>query len=255
LRDNNRGGCEPPTNGKDIDMDKRKSEIRIPFQGFYDSWLSDHIDHHLERDADYNGIEIDVLQDNLDYGATREAYIRAYAEAFFTWLESETDGALSLPDGWQVHPEMVSPQYYNFETDKIFARVPDELKKALYEYVMQNEAVLRDMITAQHQSRDGFASFYADDLDEWLEDCNGDITALDHNQMHTLLLAAIDIIYKRQKRDSDDFALDIYDYMCHFNMLDDCLVYSDGFDITPAQDSDGYRDMLTRAGQTDFFGG
>ena len=80
-----------------------------------------------------------------------------------------------------VFVELSSPKYYNFSTDRIFVKISckfiEELKKKIDKFAL-GKAILE-----QFTSRDGFISFYSNDVNEWL----GQKEPWDHNQVCLLL--------------------------------------------------------------------
>ena len=80
---------------------------------------------------------------------------------------------------------MTSPKYYNFETDRVFAYMPE----TTFKHILANykTETLKKRIEDKFTSYDGFWSHYSNDLDTWLED--EPIEDWDHNQLATLFEA------------------------------------------------------------------
>lgn len=191
--------------------------IKIPFQGFYESWYSQEIDSEEEQFAEYeadtrqeeNGIPEDqrltardyrdILFDVTDYGLSYRKIAHSYVDAFSLYLKDELGIDLELK-----FESMSSPKYYNFETDRIFAYMP--VNKIKYLRDLSDGLVLRKVIEERHLSRSGFISFYSADLAEWLE---LDDDELDHNHLETFLLAAM-----KSNGLKDDWEFDLYSMMC-----------------------------------------
>lgn len=156
-------------------------EIRIPFAGFYYSIHDDEIGREVEQlpedwseyfDCDMPQKLWDMFFDAADYGSARLEYAREYVESF-------CDEYL---DGEGKFSGMESPREYNFETDRVFAKVT---RSALARIAIGTD---RDTLTRiaekRHTSRSGFVSFYSPDWRTW-----GRLSQWDHNQLATLLLA------------------------------------------------------------------
>jgi hypothetical protein len=156
-------------------------EIQIPFGGFYGSIHEDGGDRILENIADNykedTGNDIpDALMENFnnacDWSAFHRGYAQAYAAAF---AEEHLTGSAEFSG-------MISPKFYNFETDRIFMQVSG----AFIEHMMSEvpEKVLTAAAKERHTSYDGFWSHYSPEWKSW-----GPLLEWDHNQLHTLLMA------------------------------------------------------------------
>jgi hypothetical protein len=181
--------------------------VNIPFSGFYYSLWSQSVYDELQQvvdyakeDADYlartlaplagvpaGDIPWDELREALDDCATyRRAYehlAEAYAEEFASWL-ADTLGRSAVAFEWE---EMVSPRYYNFETDRLFARFSLTDLQTVYDRLRADAPeLLDDTIRARHTSYDGFHSFYSNAADEWHEK---PLDEWDHNELGTLVRA------------------------------------------------------------------
>lgn len=197
-------------------------EIKLPFQGFYESkwsgiadmWIEREVEYTAERESDPKdypeeympgALQISAKEygreywDFLNYRDLESAIAKDYAQSFCEKIAEETGFPLK-----GRFAAMDSPKYYNFETDRIFIKVPDKTARALVSYVRKHCAVeLADMIRERHASYDGFISFYRDDPEEWASRAWHDF---DHNELETFLLALI----KAEISDPDDFEWSIY---------------------------------------------
>lgn len=165
-----------------------RREINIPFQGFYYSWLSDAVDRELEVHAerlheDYPHISREEIQDAF-FGHTAFSYVHRtlagrYTEELSQLVEDETGLSLQLE-----FVTMESPREYNFQTDRIFATAPLE---SIAQMMQDTQAsTLASMIKERHTSRDGFISFYSNQMDTWLVK---PLEQWDPNEVGTLLRA------------------------------------------------------------------
>jgi hypothetical protein len=176
-------------------------EIAIPFPGFYNSNLDGIIEQAIESDCDWRANEGDetsypeasrldeyeiadayMSQGVCDYSGAHDKLARDYLEAFQEEISSHTGLELNL-----VFDEVVSPREYNFSTDRLFCKIPFASLEMLWNYSSDdNHATLKETIAERHTSRDGFASFYPNTLDDW-----PGFEAFDANHCQTLLIAVI----------------------------------------------------------------
>lgn len=182
---------------------------RIPFSGFYYSqWdqaqdseveqiISNWSDEPDRRDEDLGtaGVPADVvatimsnigntLSNVTDNSKYRSDVAEAYADAFSGWVADKL-GRGDIPFEYE---EVTSPKYYNFETDRMFAKFSETTLTLMYSEVHTEHLALGDRLTPLVQtfrdmftSRSGFCSFYDNDipgkaLAEW-----------DHNELYALL--------------------------------------------------------------------
>jgi hypothetical protein len=159
-------------------------EINIPFAGFYNSIHENEFECEIESLCEHFAQEAgrDIpesllyrLRDSADWGNGRIDYAQAYVEAF-------SDEYL---DGTATFAGMDSPQFYNFETDRIFVTIPRATLAKLWRNT--DRATLDRLCAERHTSRDGFASHYRPDWREW-----GSLSTWDHNQVGTLLRAYLE---------------------------------------------------------------
>jgi hypothetical protein len=153
----------------------------IPFQGFYDSIHSEMIDYCEERDlSDENG---DVSQGIAEaYWADNDVNYRQvfveYAKAFTKTLADELETKLEFES-------LQSPREYDFSTDRIFAYISyADLAKLIA--ATPSEAI-NSVAKGNFTSRSGFISSYSPLVATW-----GDITQWDHNQIGTIVQAAVE---------------------------------------------------------------
>ena len=165
-----------------------KLESTIPFDGFYESFISADIDHQIgqqiEWDTDIYNLNEDeqqILWDNyLDinrshfYNQIAEDYTNFYIDA----LNEELDG-FTLKATYKC---FTSPREYNFETDRIFIEIEENHAIDFIKYIIKNyKKELEEKIKQRFTSRSGFWSHYKNGLDLWTKD----YSEWDHNQIGT----------------------------------------------------------------------
>ena len=180
--------------------------IKIPFAGFYDS-LFDDTESIIENESAYfcehqsedTPVELHLTRDQvseflytcLDFRKYENVVAREYVPTFVDYLRDTDEIDIDLE-----FSDMSSPKEYNFETDRIFAKISDEDVSHLWSTVDREKLaqVIRDRFT----SRSGFISFYSNDLEQWSQNP----LEYDPNELETLLLACMS--------DTKDMDLAIY---------------------------------------------
>ena len=154
-----------------------KLESTIPFDGFYESFISDDIDHQIgqqiEWDSDIydlNEDEQQVLEDSYlsvnrsyFYSQIAEDYTNFYIDALNERLEKFTLKA--------TYKHFDSPREYNFSTDRIFIEIEENHCIDFIKYIIKNyKKELEKKIEDRFTSRSGFSSFYKNSIDLWTKD-------------------------------------------------------------------------------------
>ena len=158
-----------------------KVYIELPFfPGFYESDLENSdtsywaIKEELEyyqneyayNNPDEQAIYSQLTEDDLDFNY--EDYEKDVRDA---WVESfrsrVPDFVLSVEDA-----KMVSPKYYNYDTDRVYADVElrDDWMDAVREFMVENADWLRKRIEDDWTSYDGFMSFMSNNFDDLSHD-------------------------------------------------------------------------------------
>ena len=170
----------------------------IPFGGFYETCWSQAIDDEEENYAEFFANEMqeeiadylrlsesevaEILFRATDYKIAYNRFAKAYADAYDKWISDAL--------GWNVglkFESLDSPREYNFYTDRIFCYIPLESVKRLFDIsAKEDHKRLKEVIRERFTSRDGFISFYSNNLEEWV---NKPIYQWDHNEIGTLLIA------------------------------------------------------------------
>lgn len=171
------------------------------FQGFYESIHRSKIDDaESSVIQDENGDPIpelaDIMWQNLNYRKVWEGYAKIYCDNF---------GELyKIPVRFE---SLNSPREYNFTTDRIYAYISLSTVKRIRD--LTPESTLADTIRQRFTSRDGFSSFYSNDLQS--EEWQVPMQDWDANMVSTLLEA-----YLFQEYSDDEISQHEWD------MVDDC---------------------------------
>lgn len=183
----------------------KKLTMQFPFMGFYESVHSGMIDSELESTVEYDAESLgmdsrelfDIRWQFVDYGDAKKEYLGKFFAEFIKRLENEL--AYYIPEDSNGMKKLVrvtipaefekmeSPKFYNFETDRLFVTIPAEFAEKMRHDV--TPLTFKSHIEARHTSRDGFASFYSANWEEWKDKPPAEF---DHNELMTLFLAWLD---------------------------------------------------------------
>lgn len=171
------------------------------FHGFYESIHSgkiDDVEASIIQDGDGDPIDSigDLVWENLNHKAVYEGYAKLYCKNFATLHK--------IPLRFE---SLNSPREYNFTTDRIFAHISPATAQRIHDRVPP--MTLATEIKARFTSRDGFSSFYSNDLQdpEW----QAPLGEWDHNMLGTLISA-----YLRQENSEESL------HEQEWEMVDDC---------------------------------
>ena len=154
-----------------------KLESTIPFDGFYESFISADIDHQIgqqiEWDSDIydlNEDEQQVLWDNyLDIN--RSYFYNQIAEDYTNFYIDELNERLKGFELKATYKFFTSPREYNFTTDRIFIEIEENHAIDFIKYIIKNyKKELEEKIKDRFTSRSGFISNYKNSLDLWIDD-------------------------------------------------------------------------------------
>lgn len=152
-----------------------KMNIELPFfPGFYESDLEN-------GDTAYWAIkeELEYMQDRYMLKEHPEYKTLTEDDLDFRYSDFEHDLALEFTDAWWNNApsivesvefsEIVSPKYYNFSTDRLFADVElrEDWQEVMCAFMTENADWLKERIKEDWTSYDGFCSFMSNDLSEW----------------------------------------------------------------------------------------
>lgn len=138
----------------------QRIEVRVPFQGFYQSIHEDAIDRAEEmRNEELEESEQEVVS------LTNEN-IREYVGHYLTRLS----GRLPCDDDFTDF-RVISPREYNFDTDQVIATLHANTLRVLLADVRSLDAQgFRERVRDELAPRSGFAPYYSNDLADWPED-------------------------------------------------------------------------------------
>lgn len=190
-----------------------KTEIQIPFPGFYESRFAGEGDYAAENEAynrcedgSYEGAEssypealrldesdiCDAFHFAMDWRGAFDVMGRDYAAEFAKQAESLLGVKLQAE-----FAAIESPRFYNFETDRLFMKVDSAVLEFFYVKLKRDYAKgFAAIVKKRHSSYDGFHSFYsADALTWWAKP----FAEWDINERSTLFLAALEWAFESSK--------------------------------------------------------
>ena len=160
-----------------------KLESTIPFDGFYESFISADIEHEIEIDTEYysqlydlNEFEEELLCDSFlnvnsykFYNQIAKDYTNFYIDDLNAKLNyAYPDKGFTLKARYKC---LESPREYNFKTDRIFIEIEENHAVDFIEHIVKNyKKELEQKIEDRFRSRSGFISFYKNDINLWTKD-------------------------------------------------------------------------------------
>ena len=224
-----------------------KLESTIPFDGFYESFISADIEYQMGQQIewdcdiyDLNESEEEILYNNYltvntsyFYNQIAEDYTNLYIDALNERLKG-----FSLKANYKCFE---SPREYNFKTDRIFIEIEENHAVDFIKYLVKNyKKELEKKIEDRFRSRSGFISFYKNSIDLWAKDfkewdCNMIGTCFelfDFDELHfyeslsetimfnlgnTLGKDGIDLLDKKQKEKDKKELMDKQQLKLNFN--------------------------------------
>lgn len=151
--------------GKLVSNRNHLIEVAIPFDGFYESFLSNDIDTAVEC----------LFEDDssVDYAAIRQKLAEKWADRFNVYVTEE----MQIPCAVTLK-ELVSPKEYNFASDQLFVNMPLITLQNLFDYA--GVQAIGEHFVKVFTDRSGFTSFYSTqmpdyDLDQWDQPLLGEV--------------------------------------------------------------------------------
>ena len=154
-----------------------KLESTIPFCGFYESFISDDIDHQIGQQIEWDSDIYDLNEDEQQ--VLEDSYLSVNRSYFYSQIaEHYTDLYIyalnERLEGFKLNAKfnlLTSPREYNFQTDRIFIDIERDHAIDFIKYIIKNyKKELKNKIKERFTSRSGFWSHYKNGLDLWTQD-------------------------------------------------------------------------------------
>lgn len=191
---------------------KKIEKVELPFfWGFYNSPLLD-IGNAIESEMEYYENECNEKYDyddfTFDYNRYTKEIVNCFTNAFKNYLPSWVEKI--------ENPDLYSPGFYNFQTDKIFVTVTlkKDWKTKIKRFVNRNYEWLKERVQKDWTSRSGFFSFIANDLDSFMEH----VYALDSRYVSIILSYVVEVKNK---------TVDMYEEMTNLTLEEFCKNFTD----------------------------
>lgn len=134
--------------------------VKVPFEGFYNSYLSNEIECALD-------IEIECLNEEsnaFEFQYFKDGFFEAIAQEYVNYYFWQ----LSLVTNFEIYPTNVSLQKsedYCFYNDTVTCEIEDEEFLELFKVCDKN--ILKREIHERLKPHSGFVPFYPNDLNQW----------------------------------------------------------------------------------------
>ena len=165
-----------------------KLESTIPFDGFYESFISSDIEHQIGQQIEWDTDIYDLSEDEKQIlwdsylSVNRLSFYNQIAEDYTNFYIDELNERLEEFTLNAKFNLLTSPKEYNFETDRIFIEIERNHAIDFIKYIIKNfKKTLENKIKERFTSRSGFWSHYKNRLDLWTKD----YSEWDHNQIGT----------------------------------------------------------------------
>ena len=165
-----------------------KLESTIPFDGFYESFISDDIDHQIGQQIEWDTDIYDLNEDEQQ--VLEDSYLSVNRSYFYNQIAEDytnfyIDAINERLKGFTLNAKfklLTSPREYNFSTDRIFIEIEENHAIDFIKYIIKNyKKEVENKIKERFTSRSGFWSHYKNGLDLWTKD----FKEWDHNQIGT----------------------------------------------------------------------
>ena len=129
-------------------------KIEVPFEGFYQSFLSNAVEDDINNCLDNWGLSFDnVGSVEVDRNSIAKDWLELYSQ--------QISEALDIDDVMLSFAELVSPREYNFQNDRIVANITETKLAILIDAIQKLYSLdyLQDKAESLFLSRNGFISF------------------------------------------------------------------------------------------------
>jgi len=194
-----------------------KLESTIPFDGFYNSFISADIENEIDSLTQYYSESYELndndeqllsnsflsVNNNNFYNEICKDYVSFYIDKLNERIKNFT-----LKGTYKC---FISPREYNFETDRVFIEIEENHCIDFIKYIIKNyKKELDKKIKERFTSRSGFISFYDNNLESW----TNNYKKWDRNQIGICFelfnLEEEDIVYSLREYLSETISENLY---------------------------------------------
>ena len=160
-----------------------KLESTIPFDGFYNSFISADIEHQIGQQIEWNTdvYDLNVNEEKILWesylSVNRSYFYNQIAKDYTNFYIDDLNAKLNYayPDHrFTLNAKfsfLTSPREYNFETDRIFIDIEKDHAIDFIKYIIKHyKKELEEKIKQRFTSRSGYWSYYKNTLDSWTQD-------------------------------------------------------------------------------------
>jgi len=190
---------------KETKEDDGMVEVKVPFMGFYGTYAEDAL--CLFGDNDRYGASPALIDKMNEFDAVsdisecKELVSKTYVENFFLNLNAELKKEGLPPIIPFEYSGVVSPREYNFETDRVFVKVPRKIMVDYWKHILGDTMLrleLAKYLEEEFKSRDGFMSFYDHLVVDWEAK---DPNKFDTNEMGAILMVLMRAFFTEEWED------------------------------------------------------
>lgn len=201
------------------------------FQGFYESIYSnsdEFVDDEQETSKEYG---VNVTYEYTDFNRYKEDVSQIFLEKYIETIKEELPYDITEDEQFLFKmiddtTFVVSPRYYNYETDRCYCKIQTntETLTMIKDYTLGLMGA-EEYILNNFTSRDGYHSFITNDISRWKE-----LPA--ENYEENMLICLLDMLLSLSY-DGDVFneiGYDVLDSVCKYDYVE-CYAYKDGADV------------------------
>lgn len=207
-------------------MGKNTIKVELPFfAGFYESPIynsdtlyyefndEDNMDYYRDIFEDENITSEDL---DIDFDAYKEAVSKSFCNVFYT-----CDACPSFIENVAFN-EVISPKYYNFNTDKVYANITfaEGWRERIKDFMTENKSWLVKQIHNDWSDRSGFWSFLSNDYEDWFKEFDKDDV---DKRMISVMLGYI------MKNENKDIYYDLLDGLLDQNNISEYIITTDEY--------------------------
>ena len=164
----------------------KKLETTIPFEGFYNSFISGDIENEIDSLTQYYSESYELndneeqLLSNSFLSVNNNNFYNEICKDYTSFYIDKLNERLKDFTLKGIYKCFISPKEYNFETDRIFIEIEENHCIEFIKYIIKNyKKELDKKIKERFTSRSGFISFYENNLQSW----TNNYKEWDHNQI------------------------------------------------------------------------